>query len=341
MNVGWLDCGSGVNVYQSRGYGEAASSTIGANWDVVGDVTGRWRVPLCIFDIDDSGHRDAVSPYGYSGIHVESSMTADEVASAWRETCDVLAEREIVSVFFRFAPYTDDITRLRSVPNLHLEELSETVIIDLDDEKMMWDRMHGRSRTAIRKSEREGLRAHVVESQPLDLRSRTGFRRVYDAAMDRVGASSAHRHQDEYYDKLVNATDVDVRLIEVLDTDDAVVAATLLLIDEEAVHYHLSGSLIEAARNGANNLLIWTAMRWAAQQGHKLFHLGGGTARDDGLFRFKSSFGGRSLPFLVGRLIVKPDVYDDLVVARSELLDVKPAILRSGSFFPAYRAVAS
>ncbi|MFA4894820.1 GNAT family N-acetyltransferase [Microbacterium sp.] len=341
MNVGWLDRHSGVNVYQSRGYGEAASSTIGAHWDVVGDVTGRWRVPLCIFEIDDSSHRDAVSPYGYSGIHVDSSMNADEVASAWRATRDLLAEREIVSVFFRFAPYTDDVARLHSVPDLDLEELSETVIIDLDEEETMWDRMHGRSRTAIRKAEREGLRARVVESRPLDLRSGTGFRRVYDAAMDRVVASSAHRHQDDYYDRLVCATDVDMRLIEVLDTDGDVVAATLLLIDEDAVHYHLSGSVIEAARNGANNLLIWTAMRWATEHGHKQFHLGGGTARDDGLFRFKSSFGGRALPFFVGRLIVKPDVYDGLIDARSELLGVDSTILRSGSFFPAYRAVAS
>lgn len=341
MNVGWLDRGSGVNVYQSRGYGEAACSTIGARWDVIGDGSGRWRVPLCIFEIDDLGRRDAVSPYGYSGIHVDPTLTTDEVESAWRATLDVLNEREIVSVFFRFAPYTDDIARLRSLPDLNLEELSETVIIDLGGESSMWEGMNGRARTAVRKAEREGLRARVVESRPLELPSGTGFRHVYDAAMDRVGASSAHRHQDEYYDKLVNATDVDVRLIEVLDAEDSVVAATLLLIDEEAVHYHLSGSLIEAARNGANNLLIWTAMRWAAQQGHRLFHLGGGTARNDGLFRFKSSFGGRSLPFFVGRLIVRPDVYDGLVVARSALLDVEPNLLRSGSFFPAYRAVAS
>lgn len=341
MHVTWTDHDSGVSVYQSRGYGEAASSTIDAEWGVIGDADGRWRLPLCISKIEGSGHFDAVSPYGYPGVSVDPGLTASDVARAWDSTLEALASRDIVSVFLRFAPYRRDVERIEGLPGLELVELSETVIIDLGDEDAMWNAMHGRARTAIRKAERAGLRARVVDHQPLVLRPGEGFRRVYDAAMDRVGASPAHRHKNEYYDRLTQADDVSMRLIEVTDEDGTVVSATLLLIDEDGVHYHLSGSIIEAARNGANNLLIWTAMRWAAEHGHEVFHLGGGTSRNDGLFRFKASFGGRALPFFVGRLIVEPRVYAHLVSERADWMGVEPRALEASGFFPAYRAVSA
>ncbi|MGN8026952.1 GNAT family N-acetyltransferase [Microbacterium sp. 22242] len=266
-------------------------------------------------------------------------MPADEVLAAWDDTVRLLAERGIVSVFLRFAPYRDGVERRVTLPGLELVELSETVLLELGEEASMWEGMHGRSRTAIRKAEREGLHAQVVMERPLSLGSDSGFRNVYEVAMERVGATAAHLHSDDYYERLSRAEDVDLHLVEVRDADDEVVAATLLLIDEEAVHYHLSGSVVEAARNGANNLMIWTAMKWAAAEGHKRFHLGGGTSRADGLFRFKASFGGVSMPFFVGRLIVRPEAYASLVTEHARRLGVRPSQLQESSFFPAYRAV--
>jgi len=343
MTIGWRDNATAASVYQSRSYGEAAARSAGAIWDTIGDEDGRWRLPLCINSVNLGGQisHDAVSPYGYPGIWADPRMSADDVLAAWDDTLRLLSERDIVSVFLRFAPYRDGVERRVNLPGLELVELSETVLVELGEEAGMWAGMHGRSRTAIRKAEREGLNARVVMERPLSLGPESGFRNVYGIAMERVGATAAHLHEDEYYERLSNAEDVDLHLVEVRDADDDVVAAALLLIDEEAVHYHLSGSVVEAARNGANNLMIWTAMKWAAGEGHKRFHLGGGTSRADGLFRFKASFGGMTMPFLVGRLIVRPEAYGSLVTERARQLGVRPRLLQEGSFFPAYRAVGA
>lgn len=341
MKVAWLDQNPGTSVYQSRGYGEASSSTIGGTWDVLGDAEGRWRIPLCISDVGSTGYRDATSPYGYAGIAADAELNPAEIGLAWEETLKSLASRDIVSVFLRFAPYREDVRRFRALPGLEIVELSQTVVVDLADESKMWAAMAGRSRTAVRKADKVGLRSRVIETNPLNLRAGEGFRHVYDTAMERVKASPAHRHQDEYYRKLTSADDIDVRLIEVLDNEESVVAATLLLVDDEAVHYHLSGSLMHAAKSGANNLLIWTAMRWAAEQGHARLHLGGGTSRDDSLYKFKASFGGRSLPFFAGRLIVMPEAYEHLVAQQAKNVGMDPQALRSLNFFPAYRAVSA
>lgn len=341
MSVGWIDNDPHVSVYQSRSYGEATASTIDARWDVIGDTEGRWRIPMCISETPDGQYQDAVSPYGYPGILADSSMSDAEVAEAWSQTVDALRDRNVVSLFLRFAPYRDGIETRRDLAGLTVTELSETVLVDLSEESDMWEGMQGRSRTAVRKAQREGLRARIVQDTPLSLREGSGFRHVYETAMRRVGASAAHFHGDEYYSRLDRATDVDLHLIEVTDREGEVVAATLLLIDQEAVHYHLSGALIPAARNGANNLMLWTAMCWAAARGHRRFHLGGGTSRGDGLFKFKASFGGTARSFNVGKLIASPEAYDLLVDAHSRHLGVPGAALKDSSFFPAYRAAAS
>jgi hypothetical protein len=340
LKIGWNDRDPGVSVYQSRSYGEASASTIGATWDVVGDPDRRWRLPVCFTRTEDSGHLDAVSPYGYPGILADPALTPEEVDDAWSQTVELLREREVVSLFLRFAPYRDGVETRHDLPGLTLSELSETILVELGEESWMWDGMQGRSRTAVRQAERDGLRARVVQNSPLPLQKAGGFRHVYETAMRRVSATAAHLHGDEYYSRLDQAEDVDMRLIEVTDREGGVVAATLLLIDQEAVHYHLSGSLIPAARSGANNLMLWTAMQWAAGRGHRRFHLGGGTSRGDGLFKFKASFGGTSRPFNVGRLIVSPDTYDRLVVARANELGISGDALRGSSYFPAYRVEA-
>lgn len=341
MKIGWNDNNPGISVYQSRGYGEAAASTIGAAWDVVGDADGRWRLPICITAVGHGRHLDAVSPYGYAGIFADPTLTAQDVDLAWSKSVDLLRERGVVSLFLRFAPYRDGIETRGGLPGLTVSEQSETILVELGEESQMWDGMQGRARTAVRKAERAGLRARVLNDDTLRLGAGSGFRNVYETAMRRVNASPAHLHGDEYYSGLERAEDVDMHLIEVTDREGGVVAATLLLIDQEAVHYHLSGSLIDAARDGANNLMLWTAMRWAASRGHRWFHLGGGTSRGDGLFKFKASFGGTARAFNVGRLIVSPNAYDDLVISRAKDLGIPSDTLRRSSFFPSYRAVAS
>lgn len=338
MNVGWIDRDPGVSVYQSRGYGEAAVLSAGSRWDVIGSDDGRWRVPVVISPIGDFEGVDAASPYGYAGIHADASLTPVEVSEAWSATLALLADRGVVSAFLRFAPYRAGIERAHELPGLQLIEMSETIRVPLGAAADMWEGMQGRSRTAVRKAQRSGYQARVGDLSAVGEPGR-GFRRVYEEAMQRVDASAIHFHPAEYYRRLTDAEDVDMHLIEVIDEEEQVVAATLLLVDQEAVHYHLSGSLLDGARNGANNLMIWTAMNWAAERGHSHLHLGGGTSRGDGLYRFKASFGGDSLPFRSGRVIVRERQYDDLVARQARSLGVDEAVLRASTFFPAYRAV--
>lgn len=339
MDIRWCDVPASTGVYGSRTYGEAAALSTGAEWTVLGDGEGRWRVPVCL-SVRPGGLVDASSPYGYSGIHAAKEMTGQEISEAWAQTRGMLAERGVVSLFLRFAPYREEVERWHhELEGLRTVESSATIVVATADDTGMWAGMQGRARTAVRKAEREGLIARVEDADLSLARDDAPFRRVYSIAMDRVGAAAQHRHGDEYYRRLVEGLGADLKVVAVRNPDGEVVASCLLLIDDDGVHYHLSGSLKDYARLGANNLMIWTALRWASAQGHAMVHLGGGTSAADDLYRFKASFGGTSLPFFVGQSIIRPDDYARLVVERAAELHVSVGMLERSHFFPAYRAV--
>lgn len=339
MDIRWCDVPVGTGVYQSRAYGEAAALSTGAEWAVIGDGEGRWRLPVCLLSRPD-GLVDASSPYGYSGIHAVGGLSAQETSVAWAQTRELLAERGVVSLFLRFAPYREDVERWHhELDGLRTVELSATIAVATAEGQAMWAAMQGRARTAVRKAEREGLVAAVEEADHSLARGDAPFRRVYDSAMDRVGAAAQHRHGDEYYRRLVEGLGADLKVVSVRTAEGEIVASCLLLVDDDGVHYHLSGSLKEYARLGANNLMLWTALRWASTQGHAMVHLGGGTSAADDLYRFKASFGGTPLPFFVGQSIIRPDDYARLVAERAADLNVSVGTLEGTNFFPAYRAV--
>jgi len=267
-------------------------------------------------------------------------MTRHEISEAWAQTRQRLAERGVVSLFLRFAPYHEGVSRWHhELDGLRTVELSATIAVATADDETIWTSMQGRARTAVRKAEREGLVATVEESDLSLAHADAPFRRVYGVAMDRVEATAQHRHDDGYYRRLVEGLKADLKVVSVRNSEGEVVASCLLLVDDYGVHYHLSGSLREYARLGANNLMLWTALQWASAEGHAMMHLGGGTSAADDLYRFKASFGGKSLPFFVGQSIIRPDDYARLVVKRAAELKVSVGTLEESHFFPAYRAV--
>ena len=83
------------------------------------------------------------------------------------------------------------------------------------------------------------------------------------------------------------------------------------------------------------NLLIPTKC-WGSENGYNTFHLGGGLgAKEDNLFKFKSSFNRNSNnTFVIGRRIFAEEKYHALVQIRESNGDA----IGESNFFPQYRA---
>ncbi|MGK3953985.1 GNAT family N-acetyltransferase [Microbacterium sp. I2] len=326
------------SLYFSAAYGIANAEHLGGRWVTVADDAGTWQMPLIIRK-DETGVIDAATPYGYGGIFISRSMSDRVLRAAWGSARSLLEDMGIVSVFLRFAPFlTNSSERARELDGLDVRQTSHTIAVPVLDADAMWTAMKGRARTAIRKATAQGLTANIESISESILSADDPFRVLYASTMDRLGAGNSYYFGESYYRYLSAAAANQVQVASVRDATGRVVAAALVLCDDTVAHYHLSGSDPVAARDGANNLLIWSIMKWSAEQGYHSVHLGGGVRPEDTLFRFKDSFGGTHLPFRVGRLVVDEKRYHELVAARASQLRCDPADLVRADYFPAYRS---
>ena len=319
------------SVYFSEVYGKADAAQTGHKWLSLSDEEGYWQVPLLIRDFEGKAI-DATTPYGYGGIYASRELSEKDIADRWNDTKELLEELEVVSVFFRSAPFLDAprLTELQ-LEGLSARAISETFAVETSNEEDAWKCLKGAVRTAVRKAHASGLSCEISDV-PADLATESHpFRGLYQATMERLTASEQYFFTNEYFKHLIALGSEGLKVAEVRDSYGLSVAAALILLDGQGtVHYHLSGSQPDAARMGANNLLLWEIIRWASANGFRQFHLGGGVRPGDGLEKFKRSFGGKPLPFEVANLIVHPTRYE-------ELADERNTHGEPGQFFPAYR----
>lgn len=327
-----LDDADCPDVYFTAGYGMAAAVAKHGRWEAL-HVEDRLLLPYVVTETGD-GHLDAASPYGYAGIHVAPGSTEHDVAQFWRLVQEHWRDMGLVAMFFRFSPFEPVVT-LDGVRTTHS---GDTVTVPIDgDADALWDGMEGRSRTAIRKARSLGCTATVRPARATDLHGGSSFRVLYEQTMRRVGSKAGYLFGDTYYVKLLDGLGPSLLIAEVFSEAGGVCAAALVLRHRDRVHYHLAGSDLGAAGRGANNLLLWTVLRWAAGSGARLVHLGGGLRADDNLFKFKRSFGGRRTPFRTGAVVVDKGAYDKLVERRAAACGRSPGELVGTGYFPAYR----
>jgi hypothetical protein len=324
------------DVYFSQGYGIASASTQDGRWQSL-----RWEDRLLLpHVVRPAGNRyDAASPYGYSGIHVAAGCTTHDVTLFWKVAREVWRDAGVVAAFLRFSPL-DDASReaVTVIDGLRLTRRGDTITIPVGvGADAVWSGMEGRARTAVRKAEKAGLSVGIRPALPDDLEPASPFRRLYEETMRRVRSAPGYIFDDRYYRTLSERLGDDLKLASVHAPDGQIVAASLVLVHRDRVHYHLSGSIETGSRSGANNLLLWTILRWAADTGRSVVHLGGGVRPDDGLFRFKRSFGGERTPFWIGAAVLDKPAYDQLVERRAGEMGVPPAELGASDYFPAYR----
>lgn len=324
------------DTYFTAGYGRASALTRGGEWHCL-----RWQdeivLPYVVNAVDGAVF-DAASPYGYSGIHVAPTCDAQDLARFWKETKEEWRDRRIVAMFFRFSPLDPGSLRAAAaLDDVVLTRRGDTIAIPVDQgPEVMWRELKSSCRYMIRKAGKAGLTARVRAARPADLAPDAPFRTLYARTMKRVGGADAYLFGDDYYRALSHGLGDGLAIAEVIEPGERVVAASLLFVHRDRVHYHLAGSDAEAAA-GANNVLVWTILSWAAQNGRRWVHLGGGVRPGDSLFWFKESFGGCRVEFWTGATVLDQAAYDRLVQEHAVVTGTAAEQLNASGFFPAYR----
>jgi len=309
--------------FRSRPFLEAEGVT--HTLRIEGDA-GELLAPLIVREIEGTGERDGVSPYGYPGLvggEGRGCLLPDPLASlapsVRTKTPPPLdpaaidfSGTKLVSVFLRHT--------LGPSP---LAGATERNVVQIADPSLP-----PKSRPSDRRQVRRNLEAgYVLELVPgteTTTDQRAGFLDVYKQTMRRTEAAPHYFFAPGYFDRILEAERTWLALATA--PDGALAAASIAAVSDGYLHYYLSGSADSHLRDAPMKSVVTRLVEHSAELGLPL-NLGGGIAPGDALEEFKRGFANRSQPWLTSELVCDADVYARLSSGRE-----------AGGFFPAYRA---
>jgi len=310
-----LDCFACVDVCQLPEYHVAYSTRIQNSRPLLWcyeDGKNRFAYPFLLTPVmlnqTDTGYYDISSIYGYAG-PLATSQDEDFLKAAWEAFDDWAAEHKVIAEFTRFSLYGDNTSFAH--PQARIEANRPQAVTDMpDDTDTLLASLNKKTRNMIRKAEKAGLEARILN--PAD--HINAFRALYDETMDRNDAPDFFSYDDRYYDLLLSLPQGELVLAGVY-AEGRMVAAAMAVAHGQGALYHLGASVQEYNSLGAGNLALFEMQKALLKQGVKFVTVGGGrtTAPDDPLFRFKKNNALSVLSFHIGKRIVDEAGYQDVV----------------------------
>ncbi|MBW4646784.1 MAG: aminoacyltransferase [Goleter apudmare HA4340-LM2] len=277
---------------------------------------------------------DVISPYGYPGFLLSDAAanTPEFLRSVINQLTQILHERQVCSAFIRLHPLLNNsVDKYSDSVKIN----GETVSIDLTlSESELWQQTRPDQRNKINRAKRFGFQTRMVPPRQFI----KVFNKVYEEAMDRVGAKRLYYFGEDFFEKLADSLGDKIHLC-LVELNEEVACAGLFTECCGIVQYHLSGTSTNFLKLAPNVLMLDYVRLWAKERGNLDFHLGGGVggSREDSLYKFKAGFSKRRNTFLTLRLIVNVEKYHYLVDLQARALQTDSTTLLNSGFFPAYR----
>jgi hypothetical protein len=296
------DAAADEQFFRSRAFLDAEGAT--HTLRIEGDG-GELLAPLVVREIERTGERDAVSPYGYPGFAAAEGMELDPAAIDWSAT-------GLVSVFIRHV--------LGPSP---LSGFSERNVVQIADPALP-PKSRPSDRRQIRRNLEAGYRVDLIAGREASRDQRAAFRAAYEQTMRRAGAANHYFFDTRYFDRILEAEQT--WLVLATAPSDVIAAASIAVLSDGYLHYYLSGSADSHLRDSPMKNVVACLIDHAAELGLPL-NLGGGIAAGDALEEFKRGFANRQRTWLSSELICDEEKYAQLSASHD-----------AGGYFPAYRA---
>ena len=272
--------------------------------------------------IERNTYFDFITPYGYGGWLIEGDGEKCALFSEYENWC---VTHNVVSEFVRYHPMLDnsDATEL----TYQVVKLGKTIAMDLSSPEMIWNNLTSKNRNMVRKAQKSGVKIYRGQFPEIYI----SFKEIYNQTMDSDHATDYYYFPDAFYNSIQNDLPNESQLFWA-EIEGKIIAASIMISENGFMNYHLSGSLREYQHLAPSNLLLYEAALWGCCNGYRTLHLGGGVgSKEDGLFKFKSSFNrNKRMQFAIGKKVFLQNVYDELVAMKNRR--------DTFGFFPEYRA---
>lgn len=272
--------------------------------------------------LSEKKYFDLATPYGYGGWLIEGN-NSKQLFKEYETFC---INNSIVSEFVRFHPVLKNHTSLESFYDI--VPLGQVIKMDLSSEETIWSNLTSKNRNMIRKAQKNNIKVKIAGDSEIY----KVFREIYNSTMDKAKADSYYYFTDEFYESICNDLAKNAKIFYA-EMDDQIIAASIMLFENNMINYHLSGSLKEYSHLAPTNLILFEAACWGCKMGYKTLYLGGGVgSSEDGLLHFKKSFNrnDNSNRFCIGKKIFSQKNYEELLLMRKDF--------NEENFFPLYRA---
>jgi Acetyltransferase (GNAT) domain len=269
---------------------------------------GELVAPLIVREIPDDAGIDAISPYGYPGVVVASS-----VPDALDPALVDFSATALVSIFIRHT--------LADPPPL--AAAAERNVVQIADPALPL-KSRASDRNRINRNRRDGYTVDLVPGPETTAEQRAGFLAAYEQTMRRTGAAERYFFDAAYFDRLLESDRAWLALALAPEGDAA--AASLTVRSDGFLHYYLSGSADAHLCASPMKNVVATLVELSTELALPL-NLGGGLSRGDALEEFKRGFANREQPWHVSEIVCDREAYDRLSAGRD-----------ARGFFPAYRS---
>ncbi|GIO12292.1 hypothetical protein J19TS2_18470 [Cohnella xylanilytica] len=255
---------------------------------------------------------DWTTPYGYGG-PITEGYDLQDLRDFFRQLTVYGRSRGVVTQFIRFHPLLRNHLSVEGF--CELRNLKQTVYIDTSSLDAVRANLDPKNRNMIKKAIKNGINIDIDNSAE----ARDAFVEMYRKTMERNEASRYYYFNEPFFEDLFLNLEGHYSLFHAR-WEDRIVSSAIIMHHREYAHYHLSASEREAMHLAPNNLLLFRAAEWAAENGYKALHLGGGVDATDSLLSFKKSFNRRGLiDFFIGRTIFSEEMYGDLLRLRAKV----------------------
>lgn len=270
---------------------------------------------------------DFSTPYGYGGPLVEGNFNKEAQEDFFKYYLSYCRENKIVTQFVRYHPLLQNQYSLQYISEI--SEIKETIFMELTDPELIIKNMDSKNRNMVRKAEKSGIEIFCDDGEHAE-----EFIQIYEKTMERLNARNYYFFEKSYYDYLRHSFGEYTKFFYA-KMDQSIVSASIFFYNEQFMHYHLSGTVMEYRKYAPTNLLLYKAALWGNQQRIKKLHLGGGVGIIDSLFNFKKQFNKNGhLPFWIGRTIIDKEKYEYLLNFRQQL---DPTFDKDNDYYIQYR----
>ena len=239
------------------------------------------ETPQFAGQMEKNKYFDFSTPYGYGGwlINNPENASTDALFAEYEQYCQ---KQNIVSEFVRFHPLIKNHTA--ADPFYQVIRLGEVVAIDLSTPETIWNNFTSKNRNMIRKAIKSGIKIYQGRYPAIY----EAFRTVYNQTMDKDHAVDYYYFEPSFYESILEDLPANSQVFYAQTPDGKIIAASIMLIANGKMNYHLSGSLKEYGNLAPTNLLLCEAALWGCENGCKTLFLGGGVGSGaDSLFKFK------------------------------------------------------